>query len=57
LAGRRNKVTARFPELADLPAGAYMRGRRREIVNAVHVRRAREARIEPAQIIETKIAK
>src|SRR5216683_6580743 len=57
LAGRRNKVTARFPELADLAREAAYIARQdgAELVNALHVRRAREARIERHNLIETKI--
>jgi lon-related putative ATP-dependent protease len=57
LAGRRNKVTARFPELADLAReAAYIaRGENAELVSASHVLRAREARIERHNLTETKI--
>src|SRR6266849_3757655 len=57
LAGRRNKVTARFPELADLAREAAYIARQdgAEIVKAQHVRRAREARIERHNLTETKI--
>jgi predicted ATP-dependent protease len=57
LAGRRNKVTARFPELADLAReAAYIaRQERAGTVSATHVRRAREARIERHNLTETKI--
>src|ERR1700693_3966764 len=57
LAGRRNKVTARFPELADLAREAAYIARQdgAELVNALHVRRAREARIERHNLTETKI--
>ncbi len=57
LAGRRNKVTARFPELADLAreAGYIARQDGAQLVNAAHVLRAREARIERHNLIETKI--
>src|ERR1700720_421541 len=56
-AGRRNKVTARFPELADLAREAAYIARQdgAALVNAVHVRRAREARIERHNLTETKI--
>src|SRR5579863_3011634 len=57
LAGRRNKVTARFPELADLAREAAYIARQdgAALVNAQHVRRAREARIERHNLTETKI--
>src|SRR6202166_1655441 len=57
LAGRRNKVTARFPELADLAREAAYIARQdgAALVNALHVRRAREARIERHNLTETKI--
>src|ERR1700693_2729310 len=57
LARRRNKVTARFPELADLAREAAYIARQEgaALVNALHVRRAREARIERHNLTETKI--
>jgi len=57
LAGRRNKVTARFPELADLAREAAYIAKQEGAapVNASHVRRAREARIERHNLTETKI--
>jgi len=57
LAGRRNKVTARFPELADLAReAAYIAKQEGAVpVNASHVRRAREARVERHNLTETKI--
>src|SRR5580658_564297 len=57
MAGRRNKVTARFPELADLAREAAYIARQEgaALVNALHVRRAREARIERHNLTETKI--
>lgn len=56
-AGRRNKVTARFPELADLAREAAYIARQEgvSLVSATHVRRAREARIERHNLTETKI--
>jgi ATP-dependent Lon protease len=56
-AGRRNKVTARFPELADLAREAAYIARQEGaiLVNAAHVLRAREARVERHNLIETKI--
>ena len=56
-AGRRNKVTAHFPELADLAReAAYIARQESEpIVGASHVRRAREARVERHNLTETKI--
>jgi predicted ATP-dependent protease len=56
-AGRRNKVTARFPELADLAREAAYIARQEgaALVNASHVRLAREARIERHNLTETKI--
>src|SRR5271165_1236363 len=57
LAGRRNKVTARFPELADLAREAAYTARQESavVVNASHVRRAREERVERHNLTETKI--
>ncbi|MGB6200702.1 MAG: AAA family ATPase [Candidatus Acidiferrales bacterium] len=57
LAGRRNKVTARFSDLADLAREACYAAREtgQKLVTAVHVRSAREARIERHNLIETKI--
>jgi lon-related putative ATP-dependent protease len=56
-AGRRNKVTARFPELADLAReAAYIaRSEGVTLVSAPHVRRAREMRTERHNLTETKI--
>jgi lon-related putative ATP-dependent protease len=56
-AGRRGKVTARFSELADLAREAAYIARQEGVspVTAVHVRRAREARIERHNLTETKI--
>src|ERR1700681_250121 len=56
-AGRRNKVTARFPELADLAREAAYIARQdgASLVSDPHVRRAREARIERHNLTETKI--
>jgi len=56
-AGRRNKVTARFPELADLAREAAYVAREEgaTIVSNSHVRRAREERIERHNLMETKI--
>jgi ATP-dependent Lon protease len=56
-AGRRNKVTARFPELADLAREAAYIARQESVslVTDSHVRRAREARIERHNLTETKI--
>jgi predicted ATP-dependent protease len=57
LAGRRNKVTARFADLADLAREAVYAARETAapVVTAAHVRSAREARIERHNLIETKI--
>ena len=57
LAGRRNKVTARFPDLADLAReSCYVARQAGETpVNAAHLRRARQARIERHNLMETKI--
>jgi ATP-dependent Lon protease len=57
LAGRRNKVTARFADLADLAREACYAAREagKTLVTAEHVRTAREARIERHNLIETKI--
>ena len=56
LAGRRNKVTARFTELADLAReGCYIARQSGETpVTAAHLRRAREAKIERHNLLETK---
>src|SRR5258707_3702706 len=56
-AGRRNKVTARFPDLADLAREAAYIARQEgaALVSDPHVRRAREARIERHNLTETKI--
>jgi predicted ATP-dependent protease len=56
-AGRRNKVTARFADLADLAREAVYAAREEgaPLVSAAHVRSAREARIERHNLIETKI--
>jgi predicted ATP-dependent protease len=56
-AGRRNKVTARFPELADLAREAAYIAREEgaAIVSNSHVRRAREERVERHNLMETKI--
>jgi ATP-dependent Lon protease len=57
LAGRRNKVTARFTDLADLAREACYVARElnESPVTAAHIRRAREARVERHNLIETKI--
>ena len=57
LAGRRNKVTSRFVDLADLAREAcYVARQAGEApVTAAHLRMAREARIERHNLIETKI--
>ena len=57
LAGRRNKVTARFADLADLAREACYAAREngQSLVTSAHVRSAREARIERHNLIETKI--
>jgi predicted ATP-dependent protease len=57
LAGRRNKVTARFSELADLAREAcYVARQRKEApVTALHLRAARQAKVERHNLIETKI--
>ncbi len=57
LAGRRNKVTARFAELADLAReGSYIAQQLNEApVTAAHLRLAREAKIERHNLIETKL--
>ena len=57
LAGRRNKVTARFAELADLGREAAYIARQdgASPVSGEHVRRAREARVERHNLTETKI--
>lgn len=57
LAGRRNKVTSRFVDLADLAReGCYIARQCGETpVTAAHLRRARDASIERHNLIETKI--
>jgi ATP-dependent Lon protease len=57
LAGRRNKVTARFSDLADLAREACYAAREdgETPVTAVHVRKALDAKIERHNLIETKI--
>src|SRR5438309_1045890 len=57
LAGRRNKVTSRFVDLADLAREAcYVARQAGETpVTAAHLRIAREARTERHNLIETKI--
>jgi len=56
-AGRRSKVTARFPDLADLAREACYLAREggQQPVTATHVRRAIEAKVERHNLIETKI--
>jgi ATP-dependent Lon protease len=56
-AGRRNKVTARFTDLADLAREACYTAREEgeQPVTAAHVRRAIESKIERHNLIETKI--
>src|SRR5438309_4091798 len=57
LAGRRNKVTSRFVDLADLAREACYVARQagESPVTAAHLRIAREARTERHNLIETKI--
>jgi lon-related putative ATP-dependent protease len=57
LAGRRNKITARFPDLADLAREACYVARQsgQAPVTAAHLRSAREAKVERHNLIETKI--
>jgi ATP-dependent Lon protease len=57
LAGRRNKVTARFSDLADLMREACYAARQlgQTPVTGAHLRAAREAKIERHNLIETKI--
>jgi lon-related putative ATP-dependent protease len=57
LAGRRNKVTARFADLADLMREACYAARQsgQSPVTVAHLRAAREAKIERHNLIETKI--
>ena len=56
-AGRRNKVTARFPELADLAREAAYVARLEgvTVVSRSQVRRARQERVERHNLTETKI--
>jgi ATP-dependent Lon protease len=56
-AGRRNKVTARFPELADLAREAAYIARQEgvTVVSRSQVRRARQERVERHNLTETKI--
>src|SRR6202049_279789 len=57
LAGRRNKVTSRFVDLADLAReGCYVARQAGEApVTATHLRLAREARTERHTLIETRV--
>ena len=57
LAGRRNKVTARFTELADLAREAcYLAWQLGETpVSAAHLRAAHAAQVERHNLVETKI--
>ncbi len=57
LAGRRNKVTSRFVDLADLAREACYAARQagESPVTAAHLRLARESRTERHNLIETKI--
>ncbi len=56
-AGRRNKVTARFADIADLAREAcyVAREKSESPVTGGHVRRAVEARVERHNLLETKI--
>jgi ATP-dependent Lon protease len=54
-AGRRNKVTARFADLADLAREACYVAAGASPVTAAHVRAAIEAKVERHNLIETKI--
>jgi ATP-dependent Lon protease len=56
-AGRRGKITARFFDLADLAREASFAAKLdgKEIVNAEHVRKALDAKIERHNLTETKI--
>ncbi len=56
-AGRRSKVTARFTDIADLAREACYAARESgdRVINATHVRRAIEAKVERHNLIETKI--
>src|SRR5579862_9416999 len=57
LAGRRNKVTSRFVDLADLAREACYAAQQagESPVTAAHLRTARQARVERHNLIETKI--
>ena len=57
LAGRRNKVTSRFVDLADLAREACYAAQQvgESPVTASHLRAARQARVERHNLIETKI--
>jgi predicted ATP-dependent protease len=56
-AGRRNKVTARFVDIADLAreASYAARGKGETQVRAAHVRNALESKMERHNLIETRI--
>src|ERR1700687_2816135 len=56
-AGRRNKVTSRFVDIADLAREACYaaRGEKAGLVTAEHVRAALDSKIERHNLIETKI--
>jgi predicted ATP-dependent protease len=57
LAGRRNKVTSRFVDLADLAREACYAAQQvgESPVTAAHLRAARQARVERHNLIETKV--
>jgi lon-related putative ATP-dependent protease len=57
LAGRRGKITARFPDLADLARESTYATRQKGacVVTAEHVRDALDSKVERHNLIETKI--
>src|SRR5436305_13306037 len=56
-AGRRNKVTGRFVDIADLAREAHYAaaGAGENVVRAAHVRCAQSAKMERHNVIETRI--
>jgi len=56
MAGRRNKVTARFVDIADLAREAhYARSRGRTCGSREHVRKALSSKMERHNLVETRI--
>jgi len=57
MAGRRNKVTARFVDIADLAREAHYAAKAADehVVRAEHVRKALSSKMERHNLIETRI--